>query len=103
MRWVVAGKWKLIVPDAKNEPGLGVELYDVTIDPSEENNIRGEACRPRGTIVHAARRLVEAVIIARSEHSQTDDLEACIRSLGLKADSINSCEKPFGTVPSAAY
>jgi uncharacterized sulfatase len=38
-RWIVAGDWKLIVPDAKNEPGSAVELYRITTDPREEQNL----------------------------------------------------------------
>ena len=38
-RWMVEGNWKLIVPDAKNEPQAKVELYDLAADPSEETNV----------------------------------------------------------------
>ena len=38
-RWSVAGTWKLIVPDAKNEPAARVELYDLAHDPHETANL----------------------------------------------------------------
>jgi uncharacterized sulfatase len=38
-RWVIAGNWKLIAPDSKNEPGAGPELYDLSKDPHEESNL----------------------------------------------------------------
>jgi uncharacterized sulfatase len=37
-RWCLQGQWKLIVPDGVNEKGQ-VELYDVTADPFEQNNL----------------------------------------------------------------
>jgi uncharacterized sulfatase len=38
-RWTVEGKWKLIVPDGRNEPNGQVELYDLTADPHETENL----------------------------------------------------------------
>lgn len=37
-RWVVAGRWKLIVPNPVNEAGAPVELYDIEADPTEQTN-----------------------------------------------------------------
>jgi uncharacterized sulfatase len=41
-RWGVNGSWKIIVPDATNEPGAAVELYDLAIDPHETRNVAAE-------------------------------------------------------------
>jgi uncharacterized sulfatase len=38
-RWMVDEHWKLIVPDAANEPDAKVELYDLAADPHEEQNL----------------------------------------------------------------
>ncbi|HVW02851.1 MAG TPA: sulfatase, partial [Planctomycetaceae bacterium] len=38
-RWTVEGKWKLIVPDPRNEPNGKVELYDLAADPNETDNL----------------------------------------------------------------
>jgi uncharacterized sulfatase len=38
-RWVVDGDWKLILPDARNEPAGVVELFNLADDPSEEHNL----------------------------------------------------------------
>jgi uncharacterized sulfatase len=38
-RWVIAGVWKLIVPNPKNVPRGEVELYDLASDPAEEKNL----------------------------------------------------------------
>ncbi len=38
-RWVIEGNWKLIVPDAINEPKAVVELYDLAKDPHETMNL----------------------------------------------------------------
>ena len=38
-RWVVAGDWKLILPEARNAPGAAVELFNVVADPHESNNL----------------------------------------------------------------
>src|SRR5439155_9669574 len=37
-RWVVEGRWKLIVPHAPNVKGKP-ELYDLTTDPDETNDL----------------------------------------------------------------
>ena len=34
-RWTIAENWKLIVPNPRNSPGAGVELYDLAADPFE--------------------------------------------------------------------
>lgn len=34
-RWTIAGDWKLILPDATNEPDRRPELYDLAHDPDE--------------------------------------------------------------------
>jgi arylsulfatase A-like enzyme len=41
-RWAVAGDWKLIVPDRRNEPAGLVELFDVAHDPGETRNLAAE-------------------------------------------------------------
>lgn len=38
-RWVVAGNWKLIVPNPARVPGAAVELYDLAADPDETRNL----------------------------------------------------------------
>ena len=38
-RWTRAENWKLIVPDAHNEPKAVVELYDLAADPGETKNL----------------------------------------------------------------
>ncbi len=38
-RWLIDGDDKLIVPDAQNEPEATVELYQLTADPHEANNL----------------------------------------------------------------
>jgi uncharacterized sulfatase len=40
-RWVIAGGWKLIVPDQRNVPDGAVELYRLSADPGEEKNAAG--------------------------------------------------------------
>jgi arylsulfatase A-like enzyme len=40
-RWVIDGEWKLIAPDAKNEPRETIELYHLAADPREEKNLAG--------------------------------------------------------------
>ena len=38
-RWVVAGDWKLIVPELSNVPDGVIELYEVVSDPAESRNL----------------------------------------------------------------
>ncbi len=38
-RWVVAGEWKLIVPDKRQVPDGPVELYHLSTDPGETKNL----------------------------------------------------------------
>lgn len=38
-RWVIDGHWKLILPDARNEPDAAIELYDLASDPHETRNL----------------------------------------------------------------
>ena len=38
-RWVIEGRWKLIVPDAHNEASKSPELYDLEGDPHENKNL----------------------------------------------------------------
>lgn len=38
-RWVVDGKWKLIVPNLVRVPKDHVELYDILADPKEEKDV----------------------------------------------------------------
>ncbi|MCA8997389.1 MAG: sulfatase [Planctomycetaceae bacterium] len=38
-RWIIDGDWKLIVPFPGREPDASVELYHITQDPNEENNV----------------------------------------------------------------
>lgn len=40
-RWMIEGDWKLIVPNARNEPKAVVELYHLAVDPREEKNLVG--------------------------------------------------------------
>ena len=41
-RWAVRWPWKVIVPDATNEPGGKVELYDLAHDPHEARDLSVE-------------------------------------------------------------
>lgn len=41
-RWVVQGRWKLIVPNAEVEPNHPTELFDLSADPSESRNLAAE-------------------------------------------------------------
>ncbi|MBX7206811.1 MAG: sulfatase [Verrucomicrobiaceae bacterium] len=38
-RWMIEGNMKLIVPDKANQPDDVVELYDLSVDPTEEKNL----------------------------------------------------------------
>lgn len=38
-RWVIAGTWKLILPNLKRMPLKHVELYDLRADPKEETDL----------------------------------------------------------------
>lgn len=38
-RWIIDGHDKLIMPHKANQPGDGVELYDLHADPTEERNL----------------------------------------------------------------
>ncbi|MBC8291040.1 MAG: sulfatase [Planctomycetes bacterium] len=38
-RWVIEGKWKLIVPHRGREPKAPVELFDILADPHETKNL----------------------------------------------------------------
>jgi uncharacterized sulfatase len=38
-RWIVQGNWKLIAPDAANQPKDRLELYDLAADPHETKNV----------------------------------------------------------------
>lgn len=41
-RWVIDGKWKLIVPHAAREPKAPVELFDILADPHETKNVANQ-------------------------------------------------------------
>jgi uncharacterized sulfatase len=38
-RWVIAGDWKLIVPNTDTVPGGAIELFNLASDPAEEKNL----------------------------------------------------------------
>jgi arylsulfatase A-like enzyme len=42
-RWVIQKNWKLIVPNAAQEPTATVELYDLSKDPNEETNLAAKS------------------------------------------------------------
>jgi uncharacterized sulfatase len=52
-RWVIAGDWKLIVPDRRNVPDGLIELFDLSHDPGETRNLAGE--QPRRVVDLTAR------------------------------------------------
>jgi len=41
-RWCIEGNWKVIVPNKANMPDDKVELYDLSKDPHEEQNLAAE-------------------------------------------------------------
>jgi arylsulfatase A-like enzyme len=41
-RWVIEGEWKLLVPNRANVPKGKVELYHITRDPHEKENLAGK-------------------------------------------------------------
>ncbi|BBO32758.1 sulfatase [Lacipirellula parvula] len=41
-RWIISGHWKLIVPAPQNEPDAKIELYNLQLDPSEEQNLAAD-------------------------------------------------------------
>ena len=41
-RWVIEGKWKLIVPHHGREPNTPVELFDILADPHETKNLAAD-------------------------------------------------------------
>ena len=38
-RWIVEGDWKLIAPAKQNEPTGVIELFNLSLDPSEQKNL----------------------------------------------------------------
>jgi hypothetical protein len=45
-RWMIQGDWKLIVPASQNEPDGLIELYQLSMDATEEKNLApAEAAR----------------------------------------------------------
>jgi len=38
-RWLIAGQWKLILPNTANEPAATVELFNLANDPDERQNL----------------------------------------------------------------
>jgi arylsulfatase A-like enzyme len=38
-RWMIDGDWKLILPDPHNQPDDAIELYNLSKDPHEEQNL----------------------------------------------------------------
>jgi uncharacterized sulfatase len=43
-RWIIEGDWKLIVPEARNEPNAKIELFNLTVDPHEAHDMAKENC-----------------------------------------------------------
>ena len=54
------GPWKLIVPHAPNEPDAKVELYDLSKDPEEKQNLAEMQPEIAARLRNAPGRLVEA-------------------------------------------
>ena len=53
---MIDGNWKLIVPDSQNRPKDKVELYDLAVDPHEEQNLaasRSEVVKKMGDALNA--------------------------------------------------
>jgi arylsulfatase A-like enzyme len=50
-RYMVAGNWKLIVPEARNEPGGVIELFDLASDPAESKNLARERAAQAGELL----------------------------------------------------
>ncbi len=53
-RWMIAGRWKLIVPDPRNRPAGQLELYDLRRDPWEKSDL---AVRHPGRVKQLQRQL----------------------------------------------
>ena len=43
--WCIDGNWKIIVPDKINEPDQSIELYDLSKDPFEQQNLAAKEPR----------------------------------------------------------
>jgi arylsulfatase A-like enzyme len=41
-RWIIEGRWKLIVPGQQREPTAPIELFDLLADPLEQTNLAVE-------------------------------------------------------------
>ncbi len=77
-RWMVEGPWKLIVPDAKNEPDAVVELYNLADDPHEETNLATkDATRSRKPCARSSM----AGGIRRSRRTSVSAIDCAPRSL----------------------
>jgi uncharacterized sulfatase len=55
-RWMIEGDWKLILPDAQNQPNDAIELYNLSNDPHEERNVADS----HGTLVEKMHAKVNA-------------------------------------------
>ncbi len=55
-RWVIEGRWRLMVPDAKNVPAGKVQLHDIVADPWEEKDLAAQEPQQ----VEALRRRLDA-------------------------------------------
>ncbi len=72
-RWAISGDWKLIVPDAMNEPDAGVELYDLAADPHETKNLAGEQRDKAARLARATRCVVESGTVGATRFSGGSD------------------------------